>query len=393
MKFIIYIFIVLAFLGCRQDKNAANNEEIELESKNNFRKLSLNEKEMYYTKISHIYDSLFKRNFSGGILVAKNGQVLFEEYQGYNNLDSKDTITQNTTFHIASVSKTFTAMAVLKLWEHEKINLDDSVQNYLSGFPYSGITVRMLLNHRSGLPNYAYFMIEDTTWKRKGHIATNNDMLRFMIEHKPAIASYPDRKFQYCNTNYALLALIVEKLTGQTFPEYMKETIFDPLGMKNTFIFSIKDTADYKPSYNYNNTIFALENMDCIYGDKNVYSTPRELLLWDQALYTDNIVKQSTFDLATQPTSHERPSIHNYGLGFRLMIFPNYKVVYHNGWWHGNNAVFSRLVQDTATIIVMGNKFNRAIYQGSKLGFAFTNAIDPNKQDEEAEPAVLQRRK
>jgi CubicO group peptidase (beta-lactamase class C family) len=167
----------------------------------------------------------------------------------------------------------------------------------------------------------------------------------------------------------------------------MKSTIFTPLGMKNTFVFSIKDTANYKPSYNHNNTIFPLESMDCIYGDKNVYSTPRDLLQWDQALYTDNIVKQSTFEEATQPNSNERPSIHNYGLGFRLMMMPNdYKIVYHNGWWHGNNAVFSRLVRDTATIIIIGNRYNREIYKGFKMGLAFNDALDPNKQMEEAAP-------
>jgi CubicO group peptidase (beta-lactamase class C family) len=242
----------------------------------------------------------------------------------------------------------------------------------------------MLLNHRSGLPNYVYFMPEDTAWKRRGHIATNNDMLEFMKVNKPTVYSSPDRSFHYCNTNFALLALIVEKVTGHSFPEYMKQTIFTPLGMKNTYVFSIKDTANYKPSYNYNNTIFPLENMDCVYGDKNVYTTPRDLLLWDQALYSNTIINQETLAEATQPYSHERPSIHNYGLGFRLMMMKNnYKIVYHNGWWHGNNAVFSRLVQDTATIIIIGNKYNRQIYKGFKMGLAFNNALDPNKVDEE----------
>jgi CubicO group peptidase (beta-lactamase class C family) len=385
VKATIYILFFFALAACQQNKNVKDDDGNSIETNPDFRKLSATEKEAYKATVARMYDSILgRRNFNGGVLVAKNGEILFEDYKGYANLDSKDTITQNSAFHIASVSKTFTGVAVLKLWEEKKINLDDSVQTYLAGFPYSGITVRMLLNHRSGLPNYVYFMPADTAWKRRGRIATNNDVLEFMISRKPGIQAYPNRRFQYCNTNYALLALIVEKVTGQYFPEYMKSTIFTPLAMENTFIFSIKDTANYTPSYNYNNTIFPLENMDCIYGDKNVYSTPRDLLKWDQALYTNNIIKQSTFEEATQPTSNERPSIHNYGLGFRLMLMPNdYKIVYHNGWWHGNNAVFSRLIKDTATIIIVGNKYNREIYKGFKMGLAFSDALDPNKQEDD----------
>lgn len=381
---LIYLIPFLLFTSCRQD-NAKKTDEINLvKTSPGFRRLTEVEKKSYKATLAHMYDSMLGRNFNGSIIIAKNGEILLEDYKGYTNLNTKDTINSSSAFHIASVSKTFTGVAILKLWEQNKLGLDDSVQTYLPGLPYPGITVRMLLNHRSGLPNYVYFMPEDTAWKRRGNIATNNDMLEFMKLHKPAIYSYPDRSFHYCNTNFALLALIVEKVTGQTFPEYMEQTIFSPLGMKNTFVFSINDTANYKPSYNFNNSIFPLENMDCIYGDKNVYSTPRDLLLWDQALYTNNIISQSTFEEATQPTSNERPSVHNYGLGFRLMMMKNnYKIVYHNGWWHGNNAVFSRLIQDTATIIILGNKYNRQIYKGFKMGLAFNKALDPNRSDDE----------
>ena len=119
--------------------------------------------------------------------------------------DQRKAITENTAFHLASVSKTFTGMTVLKLWQENKLKLDDSIQVYFPQFPYHSITVQMLLNHRSGLPNYVYFMMEDKEWKKK--IATNQDMLQFMIDKKPALYSMPDRSFHYCNTNYALLAL------------------------------------------------------------------------------------------------------------------------------------------------------------------------------------------
>ncbi len=329
-----------------------------------------------------MYDSLLlKRGFNGGILIAKNGEVLLEDYHGYADMKTKDTIDTSTAFHIASVSKTFTGMAVLKLWEEHKLNLDDSLQVFFPQFPYHGITVRMLLNHRSGLPNYVYTMAADPDWRKK--LATNEDMLQFLTEKKPMWYSYPNRGFHYCNTNFALLALIVEKVTGQPFPEYMANTIFTPLGMKNTFIFSIKDTAKYHPSYQPNNAVFHLESIDCIYGDKNVYSTPRDLFLWDKALYASQFVRKETYDEATKPTSFEKPGTHNYGLGWRIMTMPDSnKVVYHNGWWHGNNACFTRFPHDTATIIILGNKFNRNIYAGNKFGSIFNKKTGEQIQEE-----------
>ncbi len=345
-----------------------------------YRKLTSEEIKFYNARFKKLYDSILGKNFNGGILIAKNGQILLEDYKGYSNLNTKDTITATTPFHIASVSKTFTGMAVLKLWEKGRLSLEDSIQKFFPQFPYSGISVRMLLNHRSGLPNYAYVMPTDTAWWwKKKHRATNDDMLQFLIEKKPAVYSSPNRSFHYCNTNFALLALIIEKVTGQSFPEYMKQDLFEPLGMKSSFIFSIKDTANYQPSFNYNRSIFPLENMDCIYGDKNVYSTPEDLLLWDRALFNNSYVSNDTYEEATKPYSLEKPSVHNYGLGFRLMIFPDHKIVYHNGWWHGNNAVFSRLVSDTATVIILGNKYNKQIYQGFKMGAAFGRSMEIGK--------------
>lgn len=337
-----------------------------------FRKLLPQEKQQYQQQLAGMYDSLLaKRSFNGGIIIAKNGEILLEEYRGYNNLENKDTITPATTFHLASVSKTFTGMAVLRLLQEGKLRLEDSVQVYFPQFPYPGISVQMLLSHRSGLPNYAYFMGSDTMFKKR--LATNHDMLQFMIARQPMRYAQPGKTFQYCNTNYALLALIIEKVTGSTYPEYMKSQVFTPLGMKNTFVFSIKDTAQYSPSYDYSGSPIGLENMDCIYGDKNIYSTPRDLLLWDRSIYNNRLVNTEIYEQAVRPYSLERPSTHNYGLGWRLLMFPDRKVVYHNGWWHGNNTSFTRFVKDTATVIVLGNRFNRAVYAGMKFGQAFSS--------------------
>lgn len=371
---VIFITIIS---GCTQQQVA--DKTTKLVQPTIFRALKNTEKSAYTAAVMHMYDSLLlKRGFNGGIIVAKNGEILFEEYRGYINLKTKDSINSSTPFHLASVSKTFTGMATMKLAELGKLKLSDSLQVYFPAFPYHGITIKMLLNHRSGLPNYVYAMAKDTAWRKK--LATNADMLQFLTTKPPPVYNYPNRSFNYCNTNYALLALIIEKVSGQPYPDYMKDNVFIPLGMKNTFVFSLRDTARYVPSYGHNNSTFGLEPLDCIYGDKNIYSTPKDLLLWDQSLYQNTFVTKATYEDATQPTSHERPGVHNYGAGWRLLLNPDAKVVYHNGWWHGNNTCFTRLVQDTATIIILGNKFNRNIYCGTKFSAIFNNEADDTKQ-------------
>ncbi|MFY7965661.1 MAG: serine hydrolase domain-containing protein [Chitinophagaceae bacterium] len=362
------------------------------------------QKEYYQQKIEPIYNNLLVNSgFNGGILVAKNGEIVFEDYRGVVNFKTKEIITANSQFHIASVSKTFTAMAVLKLMEEGKVNIEADVKTYLPTFPYNNITVKNLLSHRSGLPNYVHLMegkitetlrkknkrgrwvtyqrvVKDT--KLKQGLINNEDVLNFFIERRPAVEALPNHRFQYCNTNFALLALIVERVTGIDFPTYMKQNIFDPLGMQNTYVFSINDTSKYTPSYKYNLVPYGIEKLDCVYGDKNIYSTPRDILIWDQALYNNKVVSQNTMQMAYTPYSNERAGTHNYGLGWRLLTLPSYTLPYHNGWWHGNNAVFTRLIKDTATIIVLGNRYNPKIYKAKELAAVFTTTTDSLQLDE-----------
>ncbi len=177
--------------------------------------ISSEDKAKFQRAIQAFIDTSFPTGrLNGSILVAKNGEILYEYYAGFNNPRKKqDSIDQNTPFHLASVSKTVTAVAVLKLWQDGKLNITDSVSKYLAGFPCEGVTIKTLLNHRSGLPNYVHYM-ERLGWDRN-RIMTNKDVLDFIIERKKDIDIGPaDRHFSYSNTNYALLALIIEKAIG-----------------------------------------------------------------------------------------------------------------------------------------------------------------------------------
>ena len=362
--------------------------------------LSNDEKERLIAEVKAKYETILgNKGFSGQILIAKNGEVIFEDYKGFSNFSDKTAILPETPIHLASISKTFTGMAALKLWEEDKLDLKAPVTKYISNFPYASVTIEQLLSHRSGLPDYTYFMepnkyktvkvknkrgrwvkklklIKAETPFRQG-LYNNQDVLDYMVAKRPAPAAMPNRVFKYCNTNFVMLALIIEKITGQDFPTYMAETIFKPLKMENTFVFSNKSIDKYTPSYNARMVPYKIEKYDCIYGDKNIYSTARDMYLWDKALTEGTYVKQSTLEMAYQPQSPINKYHHNYGLGWRILAKPNEeRLVYHNGWWHGNNTVFTRLIGESATIIILGNRFNKSIYKGKEIASVFTGKVD-----------------
>lgn len=350
--------------------------------------VSKEESARLYKGCSGWYDSVLKtRGFNGGIVVAKNGYIVFESYNGTGHIPGKDFITDSTSFHIASVSKTFTAMAVLKLWQDGNFNIDDELSKFFPSFSYAGITVRTLLNHRSGLPNYVHFM-ENMGWNKKINIS-NEDVLNFLVTRKTEIANIgtPNTRFNYCNTNYALLALLIEKVSGKKYGEYLQQTFFTPLDMKHTFVYNhASDSSKVNLSYDWRSRPIPFTFLDVVYGDKNIYSTPRDLLTWDRALSSGILLTKPTLDEAYAPYSNEKPGIRNYGLGWRMNIYPDgKKMIYHNGWWHGNNATFIRLLQDSATIIVLGNKFNTGIYHAKDLADLFGDYYT-TREDEDIEP-------
>jgi CubicO group peptidase (beta-lactamase class C family) len=376
MKNSIFCIIAILFMGCfaTTDKNIVDNAKNEPVPTGLFISSSLSKSDIdkYYKVTQSFYDLYLKPSgFNGAMLVAKNGQIIFEKYAGFKHLGMNDSINAYTPFHLASVSKTFTGMAVLKLWEDGKLDINNEVSAYLPGFNYPGVTVKTLLNHRSGLPNYVHVM-DEKGWDNVNPVS-NEDVLNYMIEMKDHLmVGKPDRSFNYCNTNYALLALIIEKVSGKKYAEYLSETFFKPMGMDNTFVFQPGMEGTVVPSYNWRNKQEPFTYLDQVYGDKNIYSTPRDMLKWDIGLTYGKFFKPETLAAAYSGYSNEKPGVKNYGLGWRLYLYPdNRKIIYHNGWWHGNNTVFTRLVDDSATVIILGNKYNRRIYDAKKLFTAF----------------------
>ena len=334
-------------------------------------------------EISYQYNQLINKNdFYGQFLVAKNGKILFEDYQGFAYKEKDDKNRKDKPLHIASVSKVLTAAVILRMVDQGKIGLDDKVSKYLKGFYHDDITVRMLLNHRSGLRHYGYFIERDVKWDKSKRI-TNQDILDLINSGKIHLESKPGTRFAYCNTNYSLLALIIEKVSGMRYHEAMDKLLFKPLGMKNSFVFDYEKHHDtVSQTYKASKLRLAFDHLDLVYGDKNIYSTARDLLKFDLATYSDKFFSKKLKKEIFKGYSYESKGEKNYGLGIRLREWKEAPTLtYHNGWWHGNTSSYITQKTDTLTIIALSNKMTHKTYQTKKF-IALFNSKYPIKLDE-----------
>jgi CubicO group peptidase (beta-lactamase class C family) len=381
-----YIFLIISFLvifTCcsKKDVDIVSDAKLHKDSLTKMRPLidehSKLTREYLSTKNEEI-DSFYTKNWpnnsmNGSFLVAKNGQVLYEKYEGYANFTDKSYITSTTPIHIASVSKVITATAILKLVNAKRIGLDDLVTVYLKEFPYPEVTIRMLLSHRSGMRSYAYFTDRDKSIWDRHKTLTNQDILTIMATKNIGLEQKTGTRFAYCNTNYAMLALIIEKVTKLSFPEALHKMIFKPLEMSNTFVLDFeKEKNNVAPSYKGNRVEIGIDYLDKIYGDKNIYSTPRDLLKFDRARYSPSFLEPKLLKQVYEGYSNEHPGRKNYGLGIRMINWENGKSFYfHNGWWHGFTSAYITLKDENVTIIALSNKFTKSTYAVRKLAPLF----------------------
>ncbi len=315
------------------------------------------------TPIKNAIDSIVQKelppNFNGGILVSRNDSVLYEKY-----VNTKDTVNKNTAFDIASITKTFTSMAILKLMETGKLKLEDPVSKYLQGFPKINITLKMLLTHTSGIEDYLKFMDESTYDKNK--IMNNADLYKFILSNPTKVfVKDAGSAFDYSNTNFALLALVIENISGTSYKAYMETAFFKPLKMDDTYILGSDNLEKRKTTYYKSGKAYPLRYLDLINGDKCVYTTVQDLRKWDKGLRT--IFSKSTLDLAYSSTS-SMPMTSNYALGWKTIKTTNgLTVLYHLGWWAGNRSMFIRLPKSNVMIAVMSNNNHTSIAELRKI--------------------------
>jgi CubicO group peptidase (beta-lactamase class C family) len=310
-------------------------------------------------------DSVFRhmvsdKRFNGTLLIGKQGKIIYTNFAGYADYPAKKKLTAASQYEIASISKQFTAVAILMLYEQHKLRLSDTVQQFIPNFPYSGITIHQLLCHRSGLPEYFNFAEKYHT--NLNYVMTNDSLLNMLVVHYPPVLSAPNQQFEYNNTGYAVLASIVERVSGMPFYEFVNQFIFSPVGMKESYFYHYgkPQTGGYTTGHKSNYKLYERDFMSGVLGDKGIFTTSNDLFLWDKALYEAKIVYQLTLEMAFSPQNINRSSCDNYGYGWRLSCDPyGNTLIYHGGLWNGNNGLFLRRVADETLVVILSNIYNK----------------------------------
>ena len=316
------------------------------------------------------------RQFSGNVLVAENGKVIYHSSLGYADFKSRLPNQPNTAFPIASMSKTLTATAILQLAEQSKLSIGEPVFHYLVGFPYPDVTIRHLLSHTSGLPPYNAFF-KPLLAKEPTRIFTNADFLPAAIETKPALIYQPGSSGNYDNVNYLILALIIEKISGETYPGYIQEHILKPAGMTHTRFMALSAQFNTDTLHHYAfphifpgsfdefpiraNTIPFVRDYwrtFAVTGFGDYISTVDDILLYDQALYDGRLLKAQTLKQSFEPVrlTGGKPHPQLFGLGWEVEPDSSRgKVVYHSGVATGLSSVIIRNIDKHQTIILFDN--------------------------------------
>lgn len=359
--FVLSLFFIVAVISAsiRMDLLGATKDKEEIVSVTAKEKIS----EIFYKEKAQKIDSILqikakKYFFNGNVLVSYKGNCIYNEAFGYADLYRKKKLEKDDVFQLASVSKQFTAMGIMILKEKNLLSYDDSVTKYIPEFPYPRITIRMLLNHTSGLPNY-YWLVEHH-WK--GDKAPNNEqIIELLAEHKLNLYFTPGRRWDYSNAGYVVLASIVERISKQSFADFMHDQVFEPLNMKNSFVYSSSNNnTDKKKLIGYvyrgrrYRTIPETVN-DGAVGDKGVYSTTEDLFKWDQGLYQNKLVSSETLNEAISTFKLRNKYEIPYGFGFRIRKRNDKKIAYHHGKWNGFRTSILRYVEDTNTVIVLNH--------------------------------------
>lgn len=322
-------------------------------------------------KFDSLFSSLYRNHlFSGSVLIAEGGKTLYQQAFGLADINHKKKLNTHTVFELASVSKQFTATAILQLAEQQKLSLDDSLGKFFPQLPYQGVTIKQLLNHTGGEPDY--FDVVEKYWD-KTKIIDNKTLITLLSQYPPKADFAPGTDWAYSNTGYMLLASIIEKVSGLDYGIYLKKNIFDPLGMQHSFVYTRRYTPrkinNYALGYEYNDSLQRWElpdslrqtkfvyYMDGVVGDGCVNSNTEDLLKWDRALYTEQVLSKKWLQQAFTPTVLPNGKQINYGFGWSLYENAVYgKVVNHSGGWPGYMTWFFRYIDKDKTVIILCNK-------------------------------------
>ncbi len=339
-KYILLFISFIFFLSCHNPEKATN--------------IALTE---FRTAIDSLYHAKIPSDGPGAaVLVSYQGNMLIGKGFGLRNIETNEPITPSTNFRIASVSKQFTALCILKLIDEGKLSLQDSVQKFLPYTIFENMTIEQLINHTSGLPSFDDYFLNH--WDRN-QIVENKNVLNWLLTN-PKLDFKPGEGWEYSNTAYLMLALIVEKASGMEFSDYAKKYVFQPLGMDSTNYYSLANPI-YIPErafcYEQDRT-GKYEKMDDFFmngilGDGAVYTSINDYYHYDLSLRKKKFLSETTQELLYKPSSTQKKNgrVSYYAMGWRVTD----TTAYHTGGWLGANAFVVRYFNKPLTIGVFMN--------------------------------------
>lgn len=370
-KFLFYIvsisliatFISFSFIPVESSYTTDEEYcETELDTLKEFRK-----EEIKYTELigddlnifsSKIAYKAKRSRFNGVVLVAYKNQILFEKAYGYKDPIAKKKLNIHSSFELASVSKQFTAASILKLEEMGKIELDQPLSKYFPDFKFKNISIQDLLKHTTGLWDYMY--LTEAYWE-KPYAPNNRDVIELINVHQPRLSFNPGRRFDYNNSNYAILVGLVEKISNQSFDEFLQEHFFSPFCVEETYV-GVESRA-------INNVLNAFQPYRKSYlrlppsfhngalGDKGIHTTAHSLWSWFKALKDHESLSESSVNKMFNLEDYNH---YEYGMGFRTKVDYNDELeIYHDGLWDGFRNGLHHFPKEDLTLIVLSHTQNK----------------------------------
>ncbi|MBT30410.1 MAG: penicillin-binding protein [Thalassobius sp.] len=380
-RYSIYFLLISLLLSCSE--KAVKTEKV------------INKKT---AELESLFNYLFENKiFNGAVAVKDSGKIIFKETYGYANFETEEPFTSHTQMELASVSKQFTAAAIMKLHQQNKIDLNADINTYFEpDLPYNGVKVYNLLNHTAGLPNYEPWFKEN--WPEET-IAYNKDIVKYFIEHKPDTLFAPGKGYHYSNTGYILLAELVHITSGKPLDQFLQEELFNPFILTESGFYGRDDIFDmkaYAPAFMWDIEKCAYVRPETLaeksyyyflsgrFGSGRLSSSLDNLISWDSLLYTDSFLADTTKALIFTPNPDTSLST-DYGFGWHVYNDDvKGKVAYHTGNWAGNLAYIKRYMNDGSLVVLLNNTYE------SKYMKSVRNAIDAILKEEEWQyPKIL----
>ena len=310
---------------------------------------------------SLVIDAYASDEPGAAVLIAQGGEIIYTKGQGVANLEWQIPIEPDMVFRYGSITKQFTAIAILILMEQGKLKLDDPITNYLPDYPMTKypITVRHLLTHTSGIKSYTAVPEWLSLWRKDMSVAEIIDLTK----DEPMLFE-PGEKMEYCNSGYILLGAIIEAVSEQSYAEFVQTKIFEPAGMK-TAVYDMaqpiipRRVAGYSPSSDgFVNAEYI--SMTQPYAAGSLAGSVYDLATWDKALYTEKLLKQETLAFAYEPFTLNDGALSHYGFGWGFNDYEGYRLISHGGGIHGFSTYAVRELTTQSFVAVLTNNDSKS---------------------------------